>query len=68
VFGLIFGIILILFGVCLIADVGKVATRLYALFADFMDHGRATVGTFRLVAMFAILLGVGWVATSFPLG
>jgi hypothetical protein len=67
VFGLIFGIILILFGLCLIADVGKVATGLFTFFDDFMDPGRATVGTFRLVGMFAVLLGAGWVATSFPL-
>ncbi|MBE1594168.1 MULTISPECIES: hypothetical protein [Streptomyces] len=44
--GLIFGILLILFGVCLIRDVGSVATRLYTFFADFMNPGRVTAGTF----------------------
>ncbi|ULR52279.1 hypothetical protein [Streptomyces deccanensis] len=67
-FSLIIGILLIIFGVCLVGDFGRIATRLYTFFADFMNPGRATAGTFRLVGLFAILLGIGWVATSFPLG
>lgn len=67
-FSLIVGILLIVFGVCLIGDFGRTATRLYAFFVNFMNPGRATAGTFRLVGVFAVLLGVGWVATSFPLG
>lgn len=66
--GLIFGSLLIVLGVCLIGDFGRVASRLYAFFADLMSPGRATVGTFRLVGMFAVLVGVGWGAPSFPLG
>ncbi|WP_328687890.1 hypothetical protein OHA74_54235 [Streptomyces phaeochromogenes] len=67
-FGMIFGILLILFGVCLIGDFGRIATRLYTFFADFMNPGRATAGTFRIVGIFAVLVGSGWVATSLPLG
>ena len=56
-----------LVGVCLIGDFGRVAGRLHTFFADFMSPGRATAGTVRLVGMFAVLVGVGWGATSFPL-
>ncbi len=66
--GLIFGSLLIVLGVCLIGDFGRVASRLYAFFADSMSSGRATAGTFRLVGVFAVLVGLGWVATSVPLG
>ncbi|MDX3065831.1 hypothetical protein F9278_25930 [Streptomyces phaeolivaceus] len=66
--GLIFGSLLIVLGVCLIGDFGRAAGRLHAFFADLMSPGRATVGTFRLVGIFAVLVGVGWGATSFPLG
>lgn len=66
--GLIFGSVLIVLGACLIGDFGRVASRLYTFFADFMSPGRATAGTFRLVGMFAVLVGLGWGATSVPLG
>ncbi|MEI5574425.1 hypothetical protein [Streptomyces brasiliscabiei] len=66
--GLIFGSLLIVLGVCLIGDFGRFASRLYAFFADSMSSGRATAGTFRLVGVFAVLVGLGWVATSVPLG
>ncbi|WNI22715.1 hypothetical protein [Streptomyces sp. ITFR-16] len=67
-FSLIVGILLIIFGVSLIGDFGRIANRLYSFYADFMNTGRATARTFRLVGVFAVLVGVGWVATSFPLG
>lgn len=67
-FNLTVGILLIILGACLIGDFGGITSRLYAFFADFMNPGRATAGTFRLVGLFGVLLGVGWVATSFPLG
>ncbi|MDX2528251.1 hypothetical protein [Streptomyces europaeiscabiei] len=67
-FSLIVGILLIVFGVCLIGDFGRIATRLYTFFADFMNPGRATAKTFRVVGVIAVLLGVGWVGTSFPVG
>ncbi|GED85531.1 hypothetical protein ACWCRF_26520 [Streptomyces sp. NPDC002405] len=67
-FSLIIGIALIAFGVCLIADLGGIATRIHAFFTSFMNPGQATTGTIRLVGVFAALVGVVWVVTSFPLG
>ncbi|MEU6184102.1 hypothetical protein [Streptomyces coeruleorubidus] len=67
-FGLAVGTAMIVFGVLLIGDFGKAATRIYDFFASFMDPGRATAGTFRLVGVFAILVGAVWAVTSLPLG
>lgn len=67
-FGLAVGIVITVFGVLLIVDFGKIATRIYDFFTSFMDPGRATAGTFRLVGVFAILVGAMWIVTSFPLG
>ena len=36
-------------------------------FASFMDPGRATAGTFRLVGVFAIPVGAMWIVASLPL-
>jgi hypothetical protein len=68
VFSLIVGILLIAFGACLIGDLGKIATRIYAFFTSIMNPGYATTGTIRLVGVFTALVGAGWVVTSFPLG
>ncbi|WP_112466700.1 hypothetical protein [Streptomyces triticisoli] len=67
-FSLIAGILLIAFGVCLVGDIGKTATRIHAFFTSFMNPGYATTGTIRLGGVFAALVGAGWVVTSFPLG
>jgi len=61
------GIALTIFGVLLIGDFGKIATRIYDFFASFMDPGRATAGTFRLVGVFAIPVGAMWIVASLPL-
>lgn len=64
-FLLIFGISLIGFGICLIADAGGVAHRMFDFYASFMNPGRATANTFRLVGIFGVLVGSIWVAASF---
>ncbi|MES5819773.1 hypothetical protein [Streptomyces sp. RG80] len=62
---LIFGVSLIGFGICLIADLGGVAHRIFDFYASFMNPGRATVNAFRLVGVFGVLVGSMWVAASF---
>ncbi|MER8027994.1 hypothetical protein ABTZ78_03310 [Streptomyces bauhiniae] len=65
---LIAGLAFMVFGVCLVADFSGVARRIYDFYASFMNPGRATPKTIRLVGVFITLVGVGWVGTSFPLG
>lgn len=52
-FTLIVGILLIVFGVCLIGGYGRIATRTYALFTSFMNPRYGIAGTFRLVSWWA---------------
>ncbi|MFD8910907.1 hypothetical protein [Streptomyces sp. NPDC059575] len=66
--GLVVGVAFIVFGVCLIADMSGVARRIHDFYASFMDPGRATPNTIRVVGVFVTLVGVGWVGTSLPLG
>lgn len=64
-FLLIFGIILIGFGACLIGNVAGVAHRIFDFYASFMNTGRATPNTFRMVGFFGLLVGSIWIAASF---
>ncbi|MEW2132268.1 hypothetical protein [Streptomyces sp. NPDC005435] len=66
--GLVVGPVLLVFGVCLVGDFCGVARRIHAFYASFMNPGRATPNTIRLVGVFFTLVGAGWVGTSFPLG
>lgn len=64
-FLLVFGIALVGFGICLIGNVRGIASRIYDFYESFMNPGRATVNTLRLVGVFMTLVGIGWVAASF---
>lgn len=61
---LMFGISLIGFGICLIADVGSVAHRIFDFYASLMNPGRATAKAIRVVGIFGVLVGSIWVAAS----
>ncbi|KAF4408917.1 hypothetical protein [Streptomyces lycii] len=64
-FLLIGGIVLIGFGICLVGDVGGTATRIFDFFESFMNPGRATPTTLRIVGAFVLIVGAGWFAASF---
>ncbi|MFC8008190.1 hypothetical protein ACFUMJ_05230 [Streptomyces olivaceus] len=66
-FLLIVGLVLIGFGVCLIANVREIAYRIFDFYASFMNTGRATRETFRYVGIGGVLVGVIWVAASFSM-
>ncbi|MEU0476903.1 hypothetical protein [Streptomyces olivaceus] len=64
---LLAGLVLIGFGVCLIANVREVAYRIFDFYASFMNTGRATREAFRYVGIGGVLVGVLWVAASFSM-
>ncbi|MFC8869394.1 hypothetical protein ACFUAC_17330 [Streptomyces sp. NPDC057148] len=66
-FLLIAGLVLIGFGVCLIANVKEIAYRTFDFYASFMNAERATREIFRYVGIGSVLVGVLWVAASFSM-
>ncbi|MDX3093724.1 hypothetical protein PV417_03920 [Streptomyces sp. ME19-03-3] len=58
---LVVGLTLIAFGVCLVIDFAGVAGHIHNFYASFMNPGRATPNTIRLVGVFVILVEAGWV-------
>jgi hypothetical protein len=63
----IVGVLLVALGTLVVGNFGRVATRIYNFYTSFMAPGHATVGTVRLVGIFFIAVGSGWVVTSLPI-
>ncbi|TWF92298.1 hypothetical protein FHX80_12618 [Streptomyces brevispora] len=56
------GVAFLLFGVSLLGNFWNVAGRIFERVSDFVNDGVATVNTFRMIGVFVVVIGIGWVA------
>ncbi|MER7699156.1 MULTISPECIES: hypothetical protein [unclassified Streptomyces] len=63
---IVVGVLLFSVGVCLVGNFWGLASRVLDHASVLVDAGGATVNTFRLVGVVAMIVGLFWVATALP--
>lgn len=63
-FAISVGVLVLIFGTCLLGNFWSLASRIFASVSDFVNPGSATVNTFRAIGAGMILIGFFWIATA----
>lgn len=63
-FGVVFGVLILSFGVSMVGNFGNLADRMFEMAAGRQDPGTATPNTIRFVGVIVIFIGIFWVATA----
>ncbi|MFP1663382.1 hypothetical protein ACLCDR_18255 [Streptomyces cavourensis] len=63
-FRLVFGLLIISFGISMLGNFWNLADRMFERAASRMDPGTAAPNTFRFIGIIVILIGAVWVGTA----
>ncbi|MFD8119515.1 hypothetical protein [Streptomyces microflavus] len=63
-FGVVFGVLILAFGISMVGNFGRLADRMFESAASLLNPGIATPNTFRFGGVVVIIIGIFWVATG----